>query len=89
MRSVTTKRFRQRLAALPASVQAQARDAYALFKQNPDHPSLRFKPVATSDTVYSVRIGKHYRALATRDGETLIWFWIGSHADDDRLVDEV
>ena len=89
MKSVTTKRFRQALAALPRSVQAQARAAYALFKANPDHPSLRFKPVATSDTVWSVRVGKHYRALAARDGDTLVWFWIGSHADYDRLVDQV
>jgi len=27
--------------------------------------------------------------LATRDGETLIWFWIGSHAEYDRLVGRV
>jgi hypothetical protein len=89
MKSVTTKRFRNALAALPLNVQAQARAAYALFKENPDHPSLRFKPVATSDNVWSVRIGKHYRALAVRDADTLVWFWIGSHVDYDRLVDQV
>jgi hypothetical protein len=35
--------------------------------------------------VYGVGIG--YRAIGVRDGDRLIWFWIGSHADYDRLVD--
>jgi hypothetical protein len=26
------------------------------------------------------------RALAVRDGVDVIWFWIGSHADYDRLL---
>ena len=86
---MTTRRFRDALAALPVAIRSQAREAYALFKQDPHHPSLRFKPVVASSSVYSVRIGLHYRALATRDGETLIWFWIGSHAEYDRLVGRV
>ncbi|CAK7257180.1 protein of unknown function [Shinella sp. WSC3-e] len=33
-------------------------------------------------------MGLSWRALAVRDAETdtLVWFWIGSHADYDRLV---
>jgi hypothetical protein len=27
-----------------------------------------------------------YRALAGVQGDTVIWFWIGSHADYDRLL---
>lgn len=27
-----------------------------------------------------------YRAVAVEDGNDLIWVWIGSHADYDRLV---
>ncbi len=34
----------------------------------------------------SVRIGIGYRALGVRKGEEIIWFWIGSHADYDRLL---
>jgi hypothetical protein len=33
-----------------------------------------------------VRIGRSYRALATEVDEGLLWFWIGSHADYDRIV---
>jgi len=28
----------------------------------------------------------HYRALAVASGEELAWFWIGSHAEYDKLV---
>jgi hypothetical protein len=27
-----------------------------------------------------------YRALGVREGDEIIWFWIGSHADYDRLL---
>lgn len=88
MKSHTTEQFRTLLASLPAATQKRARDAYKLFKVNPSHPSLHFKPVHTKakGSFYSVRIGIHYRALALREKEELIWFWIGSHADYDTLL---
>jgi hypothetical protein len=33
-----------------------------------------------------VRIDRDYRALGVRDGEEIVWFWIGSHADYDRVI---
>lgn len=72
---------------LPESVQARAKAAYALWADNPRHPSLHFKPMpSVGGGVYSVRIGIHWRALGVRDDDDMIWFWIGSHADYDRLV---
>lgn len=70
-------------AALPDHVRQQADRNFALLKENPEHPSLQLKPVGR---FWSVRIGLSWRALAVHDGETLIWFWIGSHADYDRLI---
>jgi hypothetical protein len=35
----------------------------------------------------SVRIGMHYRALAVDIPDGLLWFWIGSHADYDRVIE--
>ena len=86
MRSRTTQRFREAFQILPQRVQRQARDAYRLFAANPQHPSLRFKPVHPTRPIYSVRISSNYRALGVRDGDTIVWFWIGSHADYDRLL---
>jgi hypothetical protein len=84
--SRTTRSFRTAFAALPEEMQVQARRAYRLFRGDPAHPSLRFKRVDQVENVYSVRIGLGYRALGVLEGSTITWFWIGSHADYDRLV---
>jgi hypothetical protein len=86
--SRTSERFRLAFRRLPARVQRRARAAYRLFQRDPSHPSLRFKLVHPSRAIYSVRIGLAYRALGVRDGEEIIWFWIGSHAHYDRLLRE-
>lgn len=86
MNSRTTRRFRELLAALPAQVRAQAREAYRLFQQNPHHPGLRFKQVHLEPPVYSARVGISYRAVGVLDGDTVVWYWIGSHADYDQLL---
>jgi hypothetical protein len=31
-------------------------------------------------------VGVHYRALAVDAADGVLWFWIGSHADYDRIV---
>jgi hypothetical protein len=67
-------------------VQAQARLAYQLFRRDPFHPSLRFKQIHPSRPIYAARVGLAYRALAVRESDEVIWFWIGSHADYDDLL---
>lgn len=74
------------LAGLPQHVQKRARDAYLLFRTNPGHPSLHFKPVAANGDIYSARVGMGYRALGVRNKDRIIWFWIGTHAEYDKLV---
>jgi hypothetical protein len=88
MISKTTKRFRQALAQLPKDIQCQAREAYKLFSRDPHHPSLQFKKVHATDPIYSVRINIDYRAVGVLDGEAIIWFWVGSHANYDKLLDQ-
>ena len=89
MNSRTTRRFRQAFSNLPQPVQRRAREAYRKFKQNPSHPSLRFKKVHPELPIYSVRIGSGYRAIGRLDGDTVIWFWIGSHAEYERLLSQL
>ena len=86
MRSRTTAAFRKALEALPPQVRTQAERAYSLFRSDPTHPSLRFKPVHPSRPIYSVRIGIHYRALGVREGDDIVWFWVGSHDEYERLI---
>lgn len=82
-------RFRELLAGLPESVRRQARAAYRLFQADPAHPGLRFKQVHPTPPTYSARVGIGYRAVGVLDGDTVIWFWIGSHADYDKLLDRL
>lgn len=71
--------------ALPLQVRSQADKSFELLKANPKHPSLQLKPVGR---FWSARVGLSWRALAVKDPETetLVWFWIGSHADYDRVI---
>lgn len=86
MKSRTTDRFRKAFAHLPGHVQRQTRKAYRTFRENPSHPSLEFKKVHSSREIYSVRVSLGYRALGVVSEDTIVWFWVGSHADYDRLL---
>jgi hypothetical protein len=78
-----TSRFWDMFNALPKDVQALARKNYDLLKRNPEHPSLHFKKVST---LWSARVGKNHRALASEDEDGLVWVWIGTHKEYDRLL---
>ena len=86
MNSRITGKFRKSFEKLPAEIQEQARRAYRLFIENPHHPSLRFKSIHSTRPIFSIRVGLNYRAIGIQDGNDIIWFWIGSHADYDRLI---
>lgn len=86
MKSRLVEDFLKCFAELPNEVKDQARKCYRLWKDDPSHPSLRFKRIHNHEALYSVRVGKGWRALGLLDGEMITWFWIGSHAEYDRLV---
>jgi hypothetical protein len=83
VRHFASRAFWETYTKLPSHVRELADRNYALLKQDPQHPSLRFKNIGK---FWSVRIGLRYRALAVESGEDLVWFWIGSHADYDALL---
>lgn len=89
MKSRTTTQFRKLFADLPKQVQEQARKTYRQFKEDPSHPSLGFKKVHPELPIYSTRINKNYRAVGQLDGDTVIWFWVGSHAEYDNLLGQL
>ena len=74
------------LAALPKPVQDRATSAYMLWSANPSHPSLRVNKVHATLPIYSVRIDRGYRAVGALNGDTIVWFWVGSHADYEALL---
>ncbi len=89
MNSRTTRSFRQALAQLPEHVRRQAKEAYRFFRRNPNHPGLRFKQVHATQPIYSARITIDYRAVGVVEGDGIVWFWIGPHAEYDRLLTQL
>jgi mRNA-degrading endonuclease RelE of RelBE toxin-antitoxin system len=86
MKSSVTKSFRTRLESLPASVQEQADKAYALWQENPYHPSLQFKRVSQKQPIYSARVSINYRVLGLLEADRIYWYWIGAHDEYDELL---
>jgi hypothetical protein len=44
--------------------------------------------VSDEDPLYSVRIGTNHRALGLLKGDTITWFWIGTHDEYERVIAE-
>ena len=89
MTSYTTDSFWKHYGQLDEQVKKRARKAYHLFEQDPSHPSLEFKKVHQTKPVYSVRVTLDYRAVGIRDGNEIVWFWIGTHDEYERLIENV
>jgi hypothetical protein len=86
MNSKTTRDFWKCFHRLPKTVKLQAIVVYQQWQNNPFHQSLHFKPVGQNVPVYSVRIGRDWRALGLLKENTVTWFWIGSHEDYNNLL---
>ncbi len=89
MISHTAGKFWKLYLALPVEIRKQAKTAYTQFKSNPYHPSLQFKRVHSSKPIYSARINIDYRAVGIVDGVEIIWFWIGSHREYEKLLQKL
>ena len=49
-------------------------------------PATPFAPFKRVGRFWSARVGLHYRAIAVESPDGLLWLWIGTHADYDKLV---
>lgn len=83
MRHRTTPRFRQCLDKLSDKAQQTALAVFTLMTQDPRHPSVHLKKIGR---FWSARVGLHHRALAVEQDDSLVWFWIGTHAEYDALI---
>ena len=68
---------------LPGSTQRLADKNFQLLKENPEHPSLRFKQIGR---FRSARVGLMYRALGVHTEDVILWIWIGNHDEYDRIL---
>ena len=68
---------------LPEAVRKIADKNYDLLKSNSRHPSLHFKKIGE---LWSARVGDHYRVLGVDIESGVLWIWIGTHADYDKMI---
>jgi len=87
--SYRTARFRREFAKLSSQIKKQAGTAYRRFKADPTHPSLEFKKLPPFDDIWSVRVTANYRAVGQRDADRIVWFFIGTHAAYDKLLENL
>jgi hypothetical protein len=81
--SAGTPNFWRCYHALPADVRAAARKSFVLWKREAFHPSLHFKKIGGEK--WPVRVGIHFRAVGKFVGDTMVWEWVGSHAQYDHI----
>lgn len=68
---------------LPVVIQELSDTKFGLFESDPFHPSLALKQ---KGDVWTVNVGRSYRAIAYRTGNDFHWFWIGSHESYNTLL---
>jgi hypothetical protein len=86
MNSRLTEDFVACFRRLPDEIKELARKNYRLWRDNPAHPSLRFKRVNNKEPIYSIRVGIGYRAVGLLENDIITWFWIGPHAEYENLI---
>ncbi len=91
-RNVRTAQFRAQYGRLPERIRALAVAAYAKFRQDPTHPSLRLHELEDMARgrhrrgSKSVSVSMQYRAIYVEDRGDNVWYWIGTHADYDAFT---
>jgi hypothetical protein len=83
LKHFTTHEFWECYRQLPEEIREIADKNYELLKADSKHPSLRFKQIGN---LWSVRVGRNYRALGFDKPEGVLWFWIGSHGNYDGIL---
>ena len=78
-----TNRFWTNYESLDSDTKRIADRNFGILKENPSHPSLRFKKVGR---FWSARVGLNHRALAVEADHGYTWVWIGTHDEYDRMI---
>ena len=86
MNHYTAPEFWELYNNLPKRIQDLVQKNYVLLQTDPSHPSLNFK---RAGPYWTVRIGIHYRAIGLPEDDGVLWFWIGSHAEYDRILKNI
>jgi len=69
--------------SLPEPTRDLADKCFQILKADPRHSSIRLKKVGS---VWSARVGLHYRALGEDHPDGILWYWIGAQDAYDRKI---
>ncbi len=83
MRHFASRAFWHAYDRLPEPTRRVADRNFELLKEDSRHPALHFKQIGR---YRSVRVGLGYRALGVDADGDVVWFWIGTHAEYDKLL---
>lgn len=83
MKHSASSRFWTAYQALPEDIHSLADKNFQLLKSNPRHPALHLKRIGE---LWSARVGEHYRVLGFDAQDGINWFWVGTHADYDKMI---
>jgi len=86
VKSHTTSAFRNLLAALPNRVRRDARKAWRMWLADRGAPGLQFKKLKLNGDYWSARVNDDHRVVGVMRGGAIVWFWVGSHHDYERLL---
>jgi len=85
MKSRATRSFWKNFHGLPKDIQDTATRRYRMWISDPQHHALRFKKVGDH---WSARVNNDYRAVGIMEGDTVIWYFIGTHAEYNQLLNK-
>ncbi len=86
MISEITDSFRQAYGELPEEVRLRVKKAYRQWAANPLHPSLHYKKIHATLPIWSARVSLNYRVVGIVHAEKMLWYFVGTHAEYDRLI---
>lgn len=91
MQFSTTKEFWQLLTECPADIQDRVPKKLSMWEDNQRHPSLHFKKVSkdSEPSVWSIRVSDDYRMLGYRQGDHVMWYWVGKHDEYIRIINRL
>ena len=85
MLSYTKKSFWKQFDSLPHEAKILAIKAFYLWSENPYNSGLNFKKLNSQNSLYSVRIGLNWRAIGKKYPDYILWYWIGSHEEYNKM----
>jgi hypothetical protein len=82
--SYLTPKFKKLFEKLPKEAQDKVASNYKLWRADPS--SVDFRTLKSNKKIWRVSAGLYWRALGRDEGDSIVWYWVGSHNDYDNLI---